>query len=1002
METIVHGQVDEQEEEEGEEEEQQMRKRQCLIDLRHASSLYSENGESTTHDAASDPGSKDGDDHHDVKTSTTTTTTTTTTNAPSSSNRQYQNELFEMCKDGNFIAVAPTGSGKTKVALMLIEHALDRDPSRKVIFVVHKIPLVVQQRLTLQNQLKRPYGGSRVGSFHSYRPFCQWSKAMNEYDVIVCTAQVLLNALEKPDASLSSVQLLIFDECHHAKLNHPYRTLIKQFYLPLKRQYLKQQMKKQQDVHVSEDNGGKGVIVVGSGIDGDSDDNYENARHESDELEMYRHIPRILGLSASPAANMSTAETLLGILQLCYDLDCKIRTVEKHVNEMSEYVNIPDVQQFKVDMDSSSIRLRTVLIGAIHRIRQRIYRELLRDNENDDHGGSGDVDGDSSSVGSDHVFVDDASLSINADQEPSQDSITELIQMTESSDESSMMEQQAGEGRLIIEPNQAVQTSAPLTIRDRLSILGRLINLFNDCLIINDDRSSFASWQLLSNQIARTNETNNTFLAQAFTDCGLSEQSFDLNACPVHCQKRHKLLELLQQRRQEQSFKVLIFVKTRISAIELKALINETCNEFLTAEVLLGHGAASTIAGMTPARQKEVLNQFYIGEINVLIATSVAEEGIDIPSCKLVIRMDGIESTLQLIQSRGRARSHNSEFYCIAHNQSRTGHHIEKYIIQEKKMSRAISILTRAERFTHDLYKHDLHLHDKNDDLTMTVSHMWEVLWFCRHHEKLDDPYERSIVQQLEPYPDKIATTLLHSIEKLLGVKTDVGVEQDTSRTEQQYLGYVSIKILNDRPKLTEPYQAANRLVIYADDVAKRIQDAKNGAVKKAFDLFLERDLIVYPSFNDHHSKQKQQQQQQQQNGRLGNGEMGGSSSSSNGTSGEQQQQHVKRKKKKKAPSTFLQISTDNLADVVNMDNSISILQNYCNRKGNSSPVYHAISTDQRQFVCTCTISEDNFTVKTEAFSRKKESKKMAALLMCQQLVRHHGTIEVASSTFQA
>lgn len=60
--------------------------------------------------------------------------------------------------------------------------------------------------------------------------------------------------------------------------------------------------------------------------------------------------------------------------------------------------------------------------------------------------------------------------------------------------------------------------------------------------------------------------------------------------------------------------------------------------------------------------QIESLNRFRYGEINCIFATQVAEEGIDIPECDLIIRFDLYDSAIQYIQSKGRARQTNSVY----------------------------------------------------------------------------------------------------------------------------------------------------------------------------------------------------------------------------------------------------------------------------------------------------------------------------------------------------
>ena len=60
---------------------------------------------------------------------------------------------------------------------------------------------------------------------------------------------------------------------------------------------------------------------------------------------------------------------------------------------------------------------------------------------------------------------------------------------------------------------------------------------------------------------------------------------------------------------------------------------------------------------------KMVLNKLRRREINILIATSVVEEGVDVDACSFVIALDGIQSTKAFIQMKGRARALNAKFF---------------------------------------------------------------------------------------------------------------------------------------------------------------------------------------------------------------------------------------------------------------------------------------------------------------------------------------------------
>lgn len=58
----------------------------------------------------------------------------------------------------------------------------------------------------------------------------KWKIRMNTNMVIVCTAEILRQCLHHSFVTMGQINLLIFDEAHHAKKDHPYARIIKDFY----------------------------------------------------------------------------------------------------------------------------------------------------------------------------------------------------------------------------------------------------------------------------------------------------------------------------------------------------------------------------------------------------------------------------------------------------------------------------------------------------------------------------------------------------------------------------------------------------------------------------------------------------------------------------------------------------------------------------------------------------------------------------------------------------
>mmetsp|Transcript_39939 Transcript_39939/g.128058 ORF Transcript_39939/g.128058 Transcript_39939/m.128058 type:complete len:609 (-) Transcript_39939:93-1919(-) len=122
-----------------------------------------------------------------------------------------------------------------------------------------------------------------------------------------------------------------------------------------------------------------------------------------------------------------------------------------------------------------------------------------------------------------------------------------------------------------------------------------------------------------------------------------------------------------RRKRAHDDYRAIIFVETRKSARDMcTALANisrmDEAWRWLSPTILLGHNAKDEDGRFTIAKQKATLADFGRGVFNVLVATSVAEEGIDIQPCSHVLRLEPPSSVIKLIQSRGRARFQGSYY----------------------------------------------------------------------------------------------------------------------------------------------------------------------------------------------------------------------------------------------------------------------------------------------------------------------------------------------------
>ncbi|VDI79162.1 ATP-dependent RNA helicase DDX58, partial [Mytilus galloprovincialis] len=242
--------------------------------------------------------------------------------------REYQLELAEKALTGkNTVICADTGSGKTWVALHIVQEHLNSKESPKVAFMARTNPLVQQQYTLFKNLL----GEKKVYIINKdERSTVPLNKLMEIYDVFFFTPQILINNIEKGDTRLPQFTLLILDECHHTAKGEPYNNLM--------RKYIK-------------------------------------TKHINKEIP----LPQIVGLTASIGVGADTAEegAIQHMIKIFSNLDVhEISTVERNKEEMKKFVAIPTEEHVKMEV-SYKDPCKEIIEEEMKKV-ENIYENLMK------------------------------------------------------------------------------------------------------------------------------------------------------------------------------------------------------------------------------------------------------------------------------------------------------------------------------------------------------------------------------------------------------------------------------------------------------------------------------------------------------------------------------------------------------------------------------------------------------------------------------------------------
>ncbi|XP_020265696.1 endoribonuclease Dicer homolog 4-like isoform X2 [Asparagus officinalis] len=179
---------------------------------------------------------------------------------------------------------------------------------------------------------------------------------------------------------------------------------------------------------------------------------------------------------------------------------------------------------------------------------------------------------------------------------------------------------------------------------------------------------------------------------------------------PFFLKKLSALIGILSSSRLKENMKCIIFVKRIIVARTLAHILGSLkVLDYWKCEFLVGFH--SGLRNMSRSKVNTIVEKFRSGEVNLLVATNVAEEGLDIQTCCLVVRFDLPETVASFIQSRGRARMQKSEFvFLVERGNLRDEQLLHDFMSGENFMNKEVIARTSGETFNNleeTIYKVD-------------------------------------------------------------------------------------------------------------------------------------------------------------------------------------------------------------------------------------------------------------------------------------------------------
>lgn len=196
-----------------------------------------------------------------------------------------------------------------------------------------------------------------------------------------------------------------------------------------------------------------------------------------------------------------------------------------------------------------------------------------------------------------------------------------------------------------------------LEILKTISLLAESIKL-QHALELIETQSLFSLLNYMEGIVSKSKVTKTKSVQNLVSDIDFLS-ALALTRDAISKSKVHPKITWLQNQiknliNEKKDTKTIIFTQFRDTATELQKQIDHIC----LSKVFFGQAKKNGV-GFTQKEQKQTIDDFSQNKFQVLIATSVAEEGLDIPSVDRVFFYEPIPSAIRSVQRRGRTGRHS-------------------------------------------------------------------------------------------------------------------------------------------------------------------------------------------------------------------------------------------------------------------------------------------------------------------------------------------------------